>query len=114
MNPTDKIKKLAEEYANCIYKSSDPHQRIIDAVLYGYELASRWNSPNEKPEKIYDNDTKLILLMDKVRYICMYNGNYNQWQCIFNLETFEVCNIRIDASYPGIKGWQYLPEPIKK
>ena len=110
-----KIKKQAEGYALKVKSTNGYYlyQDIIKAVLKGVELASQWNSPDEKPKQHIKLLEPIIIKRDSWRYIGYFNNVINKWFVIFNIDLKAKVDIQTPFTDSEIDGWQYLPE-IKK
>jgi len=104
------IKQKAEEYTvnmNLIEKIMISSSRymmkkiLINAVLYGVELATKWNSPDEKPEKKLLVNGEVLIKSENRIYFGMYIRN--KWHTFYEGKWRET----------EIDGWQYLP-PINQ
>jgi len=115
------IEKQAEEYAKSIIKVDDILstnfkvdidiiKELKKAVLYGIELASQWNSLDEKPEKekFHHSTSKPCIINYDNLWIGYYDYLKEEIYLAYNIDNMIETNYYVKLS--EIDGWQYLPE----
>ena len=98
------VKKQAEECAKIDYKK-DGIKIFVDGFLKGYEYATQWHSPDEKPDRKTQNERQGILIQD------IYDVIHRGWYDIMNGNFMKYSTEIIKLS--EVKKWQYLPKIVK-
>jgi len=84
---------------------------ITKLLLYFYELATEWNSPDEKPEKDKDDaggvsTLDVIIKLKGKKFFAYYSYQMEQWYLWFDLKH----RVEVLEWVDKIDGWQYLPK----